>query len=388
MGRLNLNKRKICVVVASRANYGRIRSMMRAINSNPELELQLIVGASALLYRFGSVVDLIEEDGFKIASKIYTVVEGETPTTMGKSVGLSIIELTTQFENLKPDIVLTVADRYETMATAIAASYMNIPLAHTQGGELTGSIDESVRHSITKLAHIHFPATEISKERLIKMGENPKYIFNHGCPAMDEIADLDLKIDKDFFNQAGGSGDEIDTSKQYIAVLQHPVTTEYEKNIDAIEETIEAIKKLKMQTVWLWPNIDAGSDEISKRLRILKSQSKDFPLRLYRNFKIPDYARLLYNSACLVGNSSSGIRESAFLGVPSVNIGNRQVGRERGSNVIDVDNKRSDIFNAIQIQINTGKFERDFRFGKGNAGIKIAETLSKIKPEIQKKMEY
>ena len=165
MGRLNLNKRKICVVVASRANYGRIRSMMRAINSNPELELQLIVGASALLYRFGSVVDLIEEDGFKIASKIYTVVEGETPTTMGKSVGLSIIELTTQFENLKPDIVLTVADRYETMATAIAASYMNIPLAHTQGGELTGSIDESVRHSISKLAHIHLPATEISKER-------------------------------------------------------------------------------------------------------------------------------------------------------------------------------------------------------------------------------
>ena len=220
------------------------------------------------------------------------------------------------------------------------------------------------------------------------MGENPKYIFNHGCPAMDEIADLDLKIHKDFFSQTGGSGDEIDTSKQYIAVLQHPVTTEYEINTDAIEETIEAIKKLKMQTVWLWPNIDAGSDEISKRLRILKSQSKDFPLRLYRNFKIPDYARLLYNSACLVGNSSSGIRESAFLGVPSVNIGNRQIGRERGSNVIDVDNKSSDIFNAIQIQINTGKFERDFRFGKGDAGIKIAETLSKIKPEIQKKMGY
>ena len=157
-------RRRIAVVVASRANYGRVRSVLRSIQNHPSLELVLIVGASALLYRFGSVIDLIEEDGFKIASKIYTVVEGETPTTMAKSVGLSIIELTTQFETLKPDIVLTVADRYETIATAIAASYMNIILAHTQGGELTGSIDESVRHAITKLAHIHFPATELSKD--------------------------------------------------------------------------------------------------------------------------------------------------------------------------------------------------------------------------------
>lgn len=383
-----MNKRKIAVVVASRANYGRIRSVLRAIDSHPQLELLLIVGASALLYRFGSVVELIEEDGFKIASKIYTVVEGETPTTMAKSVGLSIIELSTQFENLRPDIVLTVADRYETMATAIAASYMNIPVAHTQGGELTGSIDESVRHAITKLSHIHFPATELSKERLIRMGEDPSFVFNLGCPAMDEIAEIDLDLGYDFFNSSGGSGDAIDQNQDYLVVLQHPVTTEYGDETTNIEETIAAIKKISIQTVWLWPNIDAGSDDISKKLRQLANSRKTFPLRLYRNFNMQDYTRLIYNSKCLVGNSSSGIRESAFLGVPSVNIGNRQRGRERGLNVIDVTNNREMITEAIKKQMLKGKFESDKRFGNGNSGAQIAEMLATVEPSIQKKMSY
>jgi len=383
-----MNKRKIAVIVASRANYGRIRSVLRAIDNHPKLELLLIVGASALLYRFGSVVELIEEDGFKIASKIYTVVEGETPTTMAKSVGLSIIELSTQFENLKPDIVLTVADRYETMATAIAASYMNIPVAHTQGGELTGSIDESVRHAITKLSHIHFPATELSKKRLIKMGEDPKFIFNFGCPAMDEIAEIDLDLGFDFFNRSGGSGDAIDQTKDYLVVLQHPVTTEYGNETDNILETIEAIQTIKMQTVWLWPNIDAGSDDISKQLRQLSNSKKSFPLRLYRNFNMLDYARSIYNAQCLVGNSSSGIREAAFLGVPSINIGNRQLGRERGSNVIDVPNDRKAILKAIQKQIRQKELIPDLRFGNGKTGAKIADVLASINPIIQKKMSY
>ena len=165
--------------------------MLRAIQAHSNLEVVLIVGASALLYRFGSVVDLIAEDGFDIAARIYTVVEGDTPTTMAKSVGLSIVELTTQLESPDPDIVLTVADRYETIATAIAASYMNIPVA--TGSELTGSIDESVRHALPAVSHIHFPATELSKERLLKMGEDKRFVFNLGCPAMDEICNIDLK---------------------------------------------------------------------------------------------------------------------------------------------------------------------------------------------------
>ena len=271
-----MKKRKIAVIVASRANYGRIRSVLRAINEHQSLELILIVSASALLYRFGSVVDLIEEDGFQIASKIFTVVEGETPATMAKSVGLSIIELTTQLENLNPDIVLTVADRYETMATAIASSYMNIPVAHTQGGELTGSIDESVRHAITKLSHIHFPATELSEQRLIKMGEDKRFVFNLGCPSIDEISNICLKIDDKFFERTGGSGDQISPNKDYLVVLQHPVTTEYGNDGANIDETIFAIRELQMQTVWLWPNVDAGSDDISKKLRQLSNSRRIF----------------------------------------------------------------------------------------------------------------
>jgi len=383
-----VKKRKVAVIVASRANYGRIRSVLRAINKHADLELILIVGASALLYRFGSVVDLIEEDGFEVASKIYTVVEGETPTTMAKSVGLSIIELTTQFENLKPDIVLTVADRYETMATAIAASYMNIPVAHTQGGELTGSIDESVRHAITKLSHIHFPATELSKQRLLKMGEDEQFVFNLGCPAMDEIADISLELTPDFFEKTGGSGDVIDVAKPYLVVLQHPVTTEYGQESTNIQETISAVAKMKMQTVWLWPNIDAGSDDISKKLRQFSNSAREFPLRLYRNFSVQNYAKLIYNSACLVGNSSSGIRESAFLGVSSVNIGSRQHGRERGNNVTDTPNEKEKIYIAIKNQVSSEKPNRDFRFGDGSSGDRIADVLATTELQIQKKMTY
>lgn len=388
MGTFRVTKKKICVVVASRANYGRIRSVIRAISVRCDLELQLIVAASALLYRFGGVVDLIQEDGYEINARIYTVVEGENPTTMAKSVGLSIIELTTQFENLRPDIVLTVADRYETMATAIAASYMNIPVAHTQGGELTGSIDESVRHAITKLSHIHFPATELSKERLERLGEDPRYIYNYGCPAMDEIADLDLSICPEFFVESGGSGDTIDPLSPYVVVLQHPVTTEYGHAGAQVKETLEAVRQLNMQTVWLWPNIDAGSDDISKELRMFREKSRDFPLRFFRNFSIQNYAKLIFNCKCLIGNSSSGIREAAFLGVPSVNIGNRQLGRERGVNVRDVDNAADAICLAVKEQMAVGRYAPDYRFGRGDAGEKIALALATTNPEIQKRMSY
>ena len=163
-----MKKRKICVVVHSRANYGRSKSILKARDKHTNLELQLIVGASALLWRFGEAIKIIEKDGFKPIETIHMMLEGETPLNMAKSTGLGIIELSSVFERIKPDFVLTVADRYETMSTAIAASYMNIPLVHTQGGEVTGSIDESVRHAITKLSHIHFPATEESKRGLLK----------------------------------------------------------------------------------------------------------------------------------------------------------------------------------------------------------------------------
>ena len=206
-------KKKVCIVVQSRANYGRVKSVMRAIIEHQDLELQLLVGASALLYRFGSVIDIIRQDGFKENAIVHSIVEGETPTTMAKSTGLGIIELATHFENLKPDIVLTVADRFETLATAVAASYMNIPLAHIQGGEITGSIDESVRHAISKLAHLHFPATNRAKNFLLLMGEKENTVHCTGCPAIDLVSETDLHMPKNFFERTSGVGQKLTTEK-------------------------------------------------------------------------------------------------------------------------------------------------------------------------------
>ncbi len=382
-------KRKVCIVVNSRANYGRVKSVMRAVQDHPDLELQLILGASALLWRFGGVKDIIRRDGFEPQATVYTIVEGETPTTMAKSTGMAIMELATQFENIKPDVVLTVADRFETLATAVAACYMNIPLAHTQGGEVTGSIDESVRHAITKMAHIHFPATKLAAEYLVRMGEDPETVHFTGCPAMDVVAETDLTLPADIFERYKGVGAQLDPSKPYIVVLQHPVTTEYGSGFAQISETLQAVERIGMQTVWLWPNVDAGSDDISKGLRIYREQRQPQNMHFYKNFATEDYARLINGAACCIGNSSSSLREGAFLGVPAVNIGTRQQGRERGPNIVDVGYNADEIEAAAHRQIAHGKYERSSLFGDGKAGQRIAEILANTpKFQVQKLLHY
>jgi len=380
--------RKVCVVVNSRANYGRVKSVMRAVVKHPKLKLQLLVGASALLHRFGSVVDVIRADGFEPTAVVHSIVEGETPTTMAKSTGLGILELASQFENIKPDVVLTVADRFETIATAIAASYMNIPVAHTQGGEVTGSIDESVRHAVTKLAHMHFPSSQRAYDFLIRMGEDPQTVHLTGCPAMDVVADSDLSLPPDLFKRYAGVGADIDPSKPYLVVLQHPVTTEYGKGFAQIGQTLEAISRIGMQAAWLWPNVDAGSDDISKGLRVFREHHNPDYLHFYRNFSPEDYVRLLDNCACLVGNSSSGLREGAFMGVPCVNIGTRQQGRERAENVVDVGYDASAIDAAIRKQLKHGKYPQSKLFGDGTAGKQIADILATAEFRIQKMLSY
>jgi UDP-hydrolysing UDP-N-acetyl-D-glucosamine 2-epimerase len=381
-------RRKVCVVVNSRANYGRIKSVLNAIKDHPALDLQLIAGASALLWRFGNVAQQIHKDGFNIDVVVYSIVEGENPTTMAKSTGMGIMELATQFENLRPHVVITVADRFETMATAIAASYMNIPLAHTQGGEVTGSIDESVRHAITKLAHIHFPATKKAKDNIIRMGEDPETVFLTGCPAIDIVADLDLTPPDDLLKQYKGVGPDLDIHKPYLVVLQHPVTTEYGSGFEQINETLKAIKSIRMQTVWLWPNVDAGSDSISKGLRMFRENEKPDYIHFYRHFSVEDYARLIANCACLVGNSSSGIREGSFLGVPTVDIGSRQSFRERARNCVNVGYNHREIEEAIHQQIQNGRYPSDKTYGDGKAGERIADILATANIEIQKRLMY
>jgi UDP-hydrolysing UDP-N-acetyl-D-glucosamine 2-epimerase len=380
--------RKVCVVVNSRANYGRIKSVMRAVQDHRGLDLQLIVGASAMLYRFGNVRDRIVEEGFVPSATVYSIVEGETPTTMAKSTGLAVIELATQFENLKPNVVLTVADRFETIATAVAASYMNIPLAHTQGGEVTGSIDESVRHAVTKLSHIHFPATRQAADYLVRMGEEPDTVHHTGCPSIDLLAGLDLSLPEDIFTRYLGVGAALDPAKPYLVVLQHPVTTEYGHGLDQINETLEAVESLRMQTAWLWPNVDAGSDDISKGLRVYRERHAPDWLHLYRNFGAEDYARLINSAACVVGNSSSFLREGAWLGVPAVNIGTRQLGREHAQNVSHVTNDANAIAEAIRAQIAHGPYPSSDRFGSGDAGRRIADILAGATFRVQKRLAY
>ena len=384
-------KKKICVVINNRANYARIKSVLTAIKNNNKLELQIVLGSSAILNRYGAVSNIIKKDGFKINQIVYTLVEGENLLTMSKSTGLSIIEFSTAFDQLKPDIVLVVADRYETLAAGIAASYMNIVLAHTQGGEVTGSIDESVRHATTKLAHIHFPASLNAKKNIIKMGENPKKVYLVGCPSLDLIKKKQLDINKKFIKKYSkyGVGElKIDFNKPYIVILQHPVTTEYEHIKKNIEQTIKAALKIKQQIVWLWPNVDAGSDIVSKSIRRAREELKPKNIRWQKNYNPEDYLKLIYNSSCLVGNSSSAIREGAFLGIPAVNIGNRQHNREHGKNIIHVDYNSKNILKAINKQIKKKKYSRNKIFGDGKAGERIAKILSNIKLDIIKSLNY
>ena len=381
-------RKKICVVVNSRANYGRIKSALQAIQKHPRLRLQLVLGASALLERFGDIRGILREDGFRPDAEIHTIVEGENPTTMAKSTGLAILELATCFENLRPDVVVTVADRFETLATAVAASYMNIVLAHTQGGECTGSIDESVRHAITKLAHLHFPATHKAKQNLLRMGEKKETVFLVGCPAMDLLPKSVRHPDKEFFSKYKGVGCPLDPKAPYIVVLQHPVTTEFGDGPRQIRETLAAVTTLAVQTIWLWPNVDAGSDQISKELRKHRELNPGIPLHFYKNFEPEDYYRLIKGCKCLVGNSSSALREGAHLGVPAVNIGTRQQNREHGDNIISTGYCRHEILRAIQRQIRHGPYRPRKIFGSGSAGKSIADILARSKTAIQKRLSY
>ena len=382
--------RKICVVVGSRANYSSIKSAMRAIDNHPNLILQVVATSSALLDRYGQVVDLVERDGFKIDDRVYMLMEGETPLTMAKSTGIGTIELASTFDRLQPDIVVTIGDRFETMATTIATTYMNIALAHTMGGEVTGTIDESIRHAITKFAHIHFPACKDAVNRIIKLGELPESIHNVGCPRLDLVADIIANladVDMSPINTEG-VGDIIDITQPFIILSQHPVTTEYGAGEQQILNSLRAIKKTDLPAIVLWPNGDAGSEDIARGMRKFREHEDTGNFHYFKNLPIDVYIKLMKNTACLVGNSISGIRDGAFIGTPSVNIGTRQNMRERGQNVIDVENDEQAINTAVKKQIEHGHYISEGIYGDGKAGERIADILATCQWKIQKTITY
>ncbi len=385
-----MNKRKICVVITARPSYARVKTALQAIKEHPNLQLQLVLAGSALLDRYGNASKVIESDGFDVVEKIYNILEGETSTAMAKTTGIAIMELATTFNNLKPDIVVTIADRFETIATSIAASYQNIPLAHIQGGEVTGNIDEKVRHANTKLADIHLVASEDAKQRVLKMGEDESMIFNTGCPSMDLAREVLEKPNLDFdpLIKYGGVGESINWKDGYIVVMQHPVTTEFDNSLNHINTTLKAIYELGIPTFWFWPNVDAGSDGTSKGIRVFREKYKKSNIHFFKNMQPQDFLRLIKNSKCLVGNSSVGIRESAFLGIPVVNIGTRQNGRQRAHSVIDCDYSKKEIQDAIKKHLEYGHYDSEFIYGDGYAGLKIAEALANCELKFHKTITY
>ena len=386
----NRAKRRICVLVTARPSYSRVRSALHAIQAHPDLELQLVVGASALLERYGNAIHVIEHDGFEPAARVYMVLEGENLVTSAKSTGLGLVELATVLDNLKPDAVVTVADRYETLATAVAASYMNIPVVHVQGGEVTGSIDEKVRHAVTKLANLHLVSTALARERVIRLGEEPDSVVLTGCPSIDIAAQVLLrpKLDFDPFEKYGGVGPRGDLSKGYLVVMQHPVTTECDEARRQVDETLYAAKDIGLPVLWFWPNVDAGSDGTSKGIRMFREKETPGNFHFFRNMSPEDFLWLLCGATAIVGNSSVGIRECSFLGVPAVNIGTRQLGRERGRNVIDVAHDRSAIAGATREHVRRGRPAQDVLYGDGRAGERIADALARCELRIEKRLTY
>lgn len=384
--------KKICIVITSRASYARVKSMLRAIQQNDELELFLVGAASLLLYKYGNAVEVLENDGFRIDEKVYMVVEGENPTTMAKTVGIGIMELATVFDNCKPDIVVSIADRFETICTAIAASYLNIPVAHIQGGEITGSIDEKVRHAVTKFASLHFVANDFAAARVRAMGEAEESIFVTGCPSIDlalEVRDNHEYMNTDYlYSKYGGVGGTVDIDEDFVVVLQHPVTTDFKNAYCHMKETVMAIYESQIPAIVFWPNVDAGSDLTSKAIREFREKYNPKNVHFFRNFTPHDFLALLLKSRCIVGNSSVGIRECSFLGVPAINVGTRQDGREQGGNAINVSYSRKEILKALTGHFrNGGRYPSTTLYGDGKAGEKIAGILQDVNPSVEKRFK-
>lgn len=377
-------KKKICFVITSEIHYARNKLILNELKRHTHVNLQLVVGASALLSTYSNALATMERDGFMPDAKIMMTIEGGNTLAMAKTTGIGVSEFATVFDNLAPDIVVVRGDRYEVLSAAIAAAYLNIPIAHIEGGDITGTIDESVRHAITKLSHIHFTTTDEARKRVLRMGEHPDFVFNVGAPELEFVANNNYRASSKLINYLG-VGDIIDLGKPYLMVLQHPVTSEVGANRTHIEETLHAIHDLGIPAIWFWPNIDAGTDEVSKGIRVFRETKNPAHMRFIKNVPADQFIGLLKRAACLVGNSSSGIKECSYLGVPVVNIGTRQGGRMRGDNVVDVPYTRAAIKEAIRKQVSHGPYPRNHAYHQPRTSKKIVDILTKVVPSTQKR---
>lgn len=365
--------RKIFIVVERRADYSRFRPILTLLKKDPFFKIHLVVTGICLLKRHGRDIENIRRDGFTISKTIPMFKEnaedtgGEMVKAMSRFMGPIVEEL----NRAKPDIVLSGFDIGANFAVTLAAAHMNIPVAHIQGGELTGSIDESIRHAMSKFSHIHFPATKLSKDRLIRMGENPNAIHVVGCPSIDVLVQT-RHIPKEQIEKELG----VNFSKPIILLIQHPVTTENTSSLRQIQITLQAIKGLGVQTVALLPNNDAGHATIIKSMR-------RSGLKWYPSLPTETFINLYRNVWALVGNSSSGIHETPTLKIPAVNIGTRQQGRERAANVIDVPHDKLKIQRAIRKALFDTHFRTKLKrmnnpYGNGHSAKKIVRLLRDV----------
>lgn len=381
------HKRRICVVLVDRANYGRLKPVMEAIRAHPALELSVIAGGTMVLERFGRAVEVLRQDGFPVAAEVYMELEGSTPLSMAKSVGLGVGEYANELKRLRPDLVLLIGDRYEALSAAIAAAYLNLCIVHIQGGEVSGSIDESARHAISKFAHFHVPSTRRSAEYLIRMGERPDSILGTGCPSSDIAKRLKLNLTSQLVN-AAGSGHLIDLSKPFLLVIFHPTTTEYGSEHRQMQQLLSALDSLRMQTLLLWPNIDAGADHISKEIRIFRDQIGPQWLRTLTNSPPEDYLQILAATACAVGNSSSFVRDAGYFGTPVVLTGDRQDGRECDAHVLRTPVTAAAVTSAVRAQLSHGRYAPSELYGDGNVAARVVQALAALTPYVQKRLHY
>ncbi len=382
-----MTKRKITCITGTRADYPRVRSVLREINKRKDLELSLIVTGSHLLDDYGYSAQEIIDDGFEISKKVEMFTgEFDTPLGMTEASARCTAGVAKALDQLQPDLVLITVDRVETLASTTAASLMNFPIAHIQGGEVTGTIDESIRHAVTKLSHIHFPATDDAAQRIIMMGENKDLVFNTGCPYIDEIQQVELISKKELSAKYG-----LDEKKDIVIFTQHSVTTEFKESSYQVEQTIEALKGFSdIQVVCFFSNTDAGGKEIIKKIK--KQQN----FTIIPNMLSTDFLSLMSHSSLMIGNSSAGIREAPSFKLPVINIGSRQNGRLRASNVIDVDHDIKQIKNAINKVFNDQEFKDSLKnltnpYGDGTAAKQIVDVLSNVELDqklIQKEICY
>ncbi len=381
--------RKIAVFTCSRAEYGILKPVMNAVKHHPQFELLTIAGGMHLSKNFGSTVKEICRDGFKISAKIKVPPPGNSNTEMASYLGKVIVNSTKILEELNPDSILILGDRVDILGVALAGSYMNILLAHIHGGDVSNAgLDEPARHSISKFAHIHFAATEKSAKRLIKMGEEPSRVHVTGAPGLDTILNAKYSSSENLAEKYG-----IDLTIPLILLIQHSVTTQAEEAGRQIEETLKAVKVFKYQTVIIYPNSDAGGSRI---IRSIKKYEKYPYIRAFKSLPHEDYLGLMRTASVMVGNSSGGIIESSAFRLPVVNIGIRQTGRERSSNIIDVEHKKESIVKGIKMALHDEEFRRKLQkcrnsYGEGKASGRIVKILSKIKIDkkfLQKRITY